>query len=219
MIVRVRGQVDAVPLDQIYRYMGLPANTEDPATAAQVQALMPTFLSQADCQACYLEVPVTIAGDSVDLGVLQTNSRHLARNLRGCDRAVLFAATLGLGVERQKRIAAVRSSVDALVLDAVGSAGIEVWCNDLCAQIAEKYPDYIPRPRFSPGYGDLPLELQRTLLRVLDTGRNIGVTLTDGLLMMPQKSVTAIMGLGASGCSRPGTDCEVCGKDDCEFKR
>jgi len=60
--------------------------------------------------------------------------------------------------------------------------------------------------RFSPGYGDLPLDYQRTLLSVLDTSRKIGVSLTDSLLMVPSKSVSAIVGVRpAQGSSRCGT--------------
>jgi cobalamin-dependent methionine synthase I len=51
------------------------------------------------------------------------------------------------------------------------------------------------RPRFSPGYGDLSLSVQSDLLNVLDARRNIGLTLSDSLMMIPQKSVTAIVGL------------------------
>ena len=49
--------------------------------------------------------------------------------------------------------------------------------------------------RYSPGYGDLPLELQREIIRVLDCGRTIGITLTESLLMQPSKSVTAVIGM------------------------
>ena len=51
------------------------------------------------------------------------------------------------------------------------------------------------RPRFSPGYGDLPLEFQRDFFRILRPQRRIGVTLTDACLMVPSKSVTALVGI------------------------
>ena len=49
--------------------------------------------------------------------------------------------------------------------------------------------------RFSPGYGDLDMAVQKDLCLVLDTGRTIGVTLTESCMMVPVKSVTAIVGL------------------------
>ncbi len=70
-------------------------------------------------------------------------------------------------------------------------------------------------PRVSPGYGDLPLELQAHILALLNADR-IGVRLTDGLMMQPEKSITAIIGIadrannGASlGCDG-GAGCRDC---------
>ena len=52
------------------------------------------------------------------------------------------------------------------------------------------------KPRFSPGYGDLSLEVQKEIFSLLDCPRKIGVSLGDSLLMTPSKSVTAIIGYG-----------------------
>ena len=73
------------------------------------------------------------------------------------------------------------------------------------------------RPRFSPGYGDFPLECQPGLFRLLGVQRNIGVTLTDSLLMLPTKSVTAVIGLcdGETPCP---TGCAACDRADCAFR-
>jgi len=75
------------------------------------------------------------------------------------------------------------------------------------------------RPRFSPGYGDLPLAIQPELFRVLEVQKNTGITLTESLLMMPTKSVTALIGVSTedSHCLIQG--CESCGKRDCSFRR
>ena len=50
-------------------------------------------------------------------------------------------------------------------------------------------------PRYSPGFGDFPLTAQREILSVLDAARAIGVSLTDTLLMVPSKSVSAVIGV------------------------
>ena len=52
------------------------------------------------------------------------------------------------------------------------------------------------KSRFSPGYGDLPIEFQRDIFSVLNLNKNIGVYLTEGMQMTPSKSVTAIIGAG-----------------------
>ena len=78
--------------------------------------------------------------------------------------------------------------------------------------------DLYLRPRFSPGYGDLKLEHQKDWFRLLDISRQIGIELTDSLLMVPTKSVTAIIGIGGdvrpSGCTGC-SGCNMHGK--CEF--
>ena len=73
-------------------------------------------------------------------------------------------------------------------------------------------------PRFSPGYGDLPLSLQRDIFRVLDCPRKIGLTLNESLLMSPSKSVTAIVGLGHPRESSCSGGCNQCSKTDCIYR-
>ena len=112
----------------------------------------------------------------------------------GCREAVLFAATVGVGLDRLiARYGAVAPS-RAVMLQAIGAERIEALCDVFCNTLAVEENRAL-RPRFSPGYGDLPLDTQREIFRVLDCQRKIGLTLNDSLLMSPTKSVTAIVGL------------------------
>ena len=74
------------------------------------------------------------------------------------------------------------------------------------------------KPRFSPGYGDLPLEMQRDIFRVLDCSRKIGLTLNESLLMSPSKSVTAIVGIGGEEYQKEKNKCGACPNLDCAFR-
>ena len=67
----------------------------------------------------------------------------------------------------------------------------------VCAALAEEFPGLALTERFSPGFGDLPLELQRQVTEALDCPRSLGITLGESLLMTPSKSVTAIIGMKA----------------------
>ena len=80
-------------------------------------------------------------------------------------------------------------------MHAIGAQQVEGGCDRLCARLAQQFPDRQLTDRFSPGYGDLTLEMQRDVMAALDCGRTIGITLTDSLLMTPSKSVTAIIGM------------------------
>ncbi len=123
-------------------------------------------------------------------------SEKLAHHLEGCHVAYLVCGTLGTGFDALLRRISVKSAADTLVLQAVGTAAIEEWMDAVEDEIRrELAPCETLVSRYSPGYGDFPLEAQRELLGLLDTPRAIGVSLTDTLLMVPSKSVSAVIGV------------------------
>ena len=92
---------------------------------------------------------------------------------------------------------AATSPAKSLMLDALGSERVEALCDLFNSEIAQTARDEgcKAHPRFSPGYGDLPLEIQRAIFAVLNPEKRIGVMLNDNLFMSPSKSVTAIIGI------------------------
>ena len=121
---------------------------------------------------------------------------NLARRmLADCRQVVLMACTLGVEFDRLMRAAQARDMARAVMLDACGSALVEAGCDATEKEIAGRMPGLYLTDRFSPGYGDLPLTVQRSLCAALDVTRRLGVSLTDTCLMNPQKTVTAIIGL------------------------
>jgi len=144
---------------------------------------------------CCREFPVTIKGDVCDFDAFSLRSQNLAANLRDCDRVIIFAATVGVGIDRLIAKYSRLSPSKALMLQAVGAERIEALCDAFCDDIAKDTKSVL-KPRFSPGYGDLPLETQREIFDVLDCSRRIGLMLNDSLLMSPTKSVTAFVGVG-----------------------
>ena len=125
------------------------------------------------------------------------DSHDLAVALRGCERVVLFAATVGHTIDRLIARYGKIAPSRALLLQAIGAERVEALCNRFCDELAKeaRARGLATRPRFSPGYGDLSLELQRELFRILDCPRRIGLSLNQSLLMSPTKSVTALVGL------------------------
>ena len=129
-----------------------------------------------------------------------------------CEEIILFAATVGLGIDRLIHRYASVSTAKALLFQAIGAERIEALCDKFCAEYESA------RRRFSPGYGDFPLSAQKEIFTLLNPSKHIGVTLTDTLLMSPTKSVTAAFGLKA--CEREqGNECAFCEKKDCAFKK
>ena len=84
---------------------------------------------------------------------------------------------------------------EAVILDGCGSALVEQGCDAAEREISSRFPELYLTDRFSPGYGDLPLSLQKDLCTALDAQRRLGIYVNESMLMTPQKSVTAIIGL------------------------
>ena len=140
---------------------------------------------------CFAELPCRVEGEKIDLQAFSLVSRDLVKNLQGCSHVVIFAATLGMGVDRLIRKYQQVSPAKAVMLHAIGTERIEGVCDEFCKYLeAEKGRC---RPRFSPGYGDVALETQRQFFDLLQCEKHLGLYLNESLLMSPSKSVTAIL--------------------------
>ncbi|MBE6995852.1 MAG: methionine synthase [Ruminococcaceae bacterium] len=115
--------------------------------------------------------------------------------LKDCTRAALLACTVGSRFDALLLAEQARDMSRAVMLDACGSALVEAGCDEAERQLAARLPGSFLTDRFSPGYGDLPLELQRDICAVLDARRRLGLHVTDSLLLNPVKSVTAVIGI------------------------
>ncbi len=187
---------------EIWRYAGYRGDPD-----AQLQTLLDTVIGQLQdklfCRVCYRVVSKL---------PFETGSKDLKKLLAGCEKIVIFAATVGLEIDRYIAKHQQLSATHALLAQAFGAERIEALCDAFCAEFAGS------TRRFSPGYGDLPLEMQRELFSLLDCGKHIGVSLTDSLLMMPTKSVTAIFGIGAQETACVNK-CDTCSNAACNYRR
>ena len=150
--------------------------------------------SQGQKKAVWSIFDLTIDCDVCDLGAMQIRSHALAAHLAGCKRVILFAATLGTSFDRELQKQARLSPARAYELQMQGLREIEEWCDLLCEKLAKEQGCTL-RGRFSPGYGDLSLEMQREIFRVLEPAKHIGLCLSDSCVMTPSKSVTAFVGV------------------------
>ena len=197
---------------EVLRYAG--AREETPEIAALLDGVLEEAGAAFCGRVCWREFPVTCCNDELDLGFARTSSTALQLHLSGCDRVLIFAATVGLEIDRLILRRGKTDPARALMLQALGTERIEALCDAFQELAAGERP---ATSRFSPGYGDLPLEFQQELFRVLDCSRTIGLSLNESLIMSPSKSVTAILGIGASRCAEH--NCARCGKTDCIYRR
>ena len=138
-----------------------------------------------------------IPPDTCIVGDLCIKSKSLYANSNGCEKMCMLAATIGIEFDRLIRRTELNNILKAAVLQACGAAIIEAYVNEINKKIVEeaKEKGFLCRVRFSPGYGDLPLSLQSNFEEILKMQRKCGISLTDTLLMIPTKSVTAFIAM------------------------
>lgn len=149
-------------------------------------------------------------GQEIWLGEMQLEGRTAQKMLAQCQQAVVLVCTLGAAFDAWEKQVRARDMALGLLLNACGSTYVEAGCNAAEAEIREKLPGKYLTDRFSPGYGDLPLSCQQTLLTWTDAMRRLGVTLTDSQLMNPMKSVTAIIGIADTPQAAKIRGCAFC---------
>lgn len=146
--------------------------------------------------------------------------KDIENHLSGCQQAVVMCATLGTEIDKLIRISQIADMARAVVLDSFASVAVEQVCAKVDELIAEKYSGMNMTFRFSPGYGDYPIEMQKEFLKMLDAPRKIGLTTNDNCLLMPSKSVTAVLGLSSEPIERKKRGCAVCNmRETCRFRR
>lgn len=200
--------------EEVAVYLGYYSAKTDKNTNKLIEECTEEFLKAADFRACFAEVDVGTNGE-IDIGGRKIICNSLKKNLSGCEKAYIFAATAGIGTHRLIERNSVISPLKGMVTDCVGSAAIEAFCNKI--NLSFDNCEYL-RPRFSPGYGDMPLECQRDIIEFLQTNKNIGMSLTESLMMVPVKSVTAVIGIGneKNKCTGPG--CMICSGINCPYR-
>lgn len=182
-----------LPVDrsEIMRYMGCFAPD------ARIDSLICDCLGECggllSYKVCFEAFPVAFSENGVAFPFGEARSMSLKKHLDGCSCAVIFAATVGIGLDRLILKYSRLSASRALCFQAIGAERIEALCDAFCAELRDKFGDV--SARFSPGYGDLPLEFQTEIFKALDCPRKIGLSLNSALLMSPSKSVTAIVGI------------------------
>ena len=120
--------------------------------------------------------------------------KDIRRHLSDCQQCILLCATLGPQADTLIRRAQVMDMAKALFLDAAASAAIEEVCDGVQIQLAQELERSLTA-RFSCGYGDFPLSVQKDFLSLLNPPADVGITVSPGGMLIPVKSVTAVIGI------------------------
>lgn len=159
--------------------------------------------------------------NTIEVDQLVFESKSLSRFLEGAQSCIIMAATLGPRIESRMNILQLTDMSKAYLFDIVClhylESCLDEWEEQMRKQFEEK--GAFLSGRFSPGYGDLKLDLQGQVLSYLDAQKRVGIELTENNLMIPQKSVTAVLGVSTEPFKRTYSRCDACLKrDNCKSR-
>lgn len=182
---------------EIYRYLRLEGSEPDEEIKGDVERNLNRLLKTAQIAKTAELRPVSREENLLRFGTFQTESRVLAENLKTSEYVVLFAITLGPSVDRLINRLTIVSKTDAFMTDACATEVLESYANSYCKEVKEAaaHYDLTTHPRFSPGFADFGLEHQWPLIRTLKADKKIHIALTEGNMLIPTKTITAVMGL------------------------
>lgn len=145
----------------------------------------------------------------IEKDAMELPGNAIKKHLAECNEAVLLAVTLGTGVERLIRTSQIRDMAEAVLLDSGASILAEQVADALDEKIRIETGLHMT-PRYSPGYGDFPIEMQRRFIKLLDTHRQIGLSVNENHILIPRKSITAIAGLADHPVKGYLATCDEC---------
>lgn len=139
-----------------------------------------------------------------------------------CDECILMSVTLGLEIEREIRKLTYTDLTKGIIIDACATTAIEEACDIVQDNIAKKLlkEDKYITYRYSPGYGDLSIEKNLDINNLLNSQKEIGLTVTDSGIMIPRKSVVALIGVSHKGIGNTKKSCKNCNnRHNCDYKK
>ena len=182
--------------EEAARYMGVKG-PQDETVRLLLDKYEPIVRIRLRPAYVYREATISISDEGVTVSGMKSilTGKDIRSHLSGCDRVILLAATVSAEADKLIRQTAVTDMAAALAVDCLCSTAVEQVCQKAEEEIFSEVDAPFRTWRYSPGYGDLPIALQRDFLLALNAQRRIGLTVTDSFLLVPSKSVTAIIGI------------------------
>lgn len=210
--------------DEILRYLGYRNQVIDENTERLMEECIGEIRSIAKVRFVYKFFEIYREDGKLFLKncVINFDSKDILRHLEKSESCAMMAVTLGSAVDSRIRYYEKVDMVKALILDSCATTAVEEVCDNVCEAIEKKTKaeGMVLTERFSPGYGDLRLDIQKDFIRVLEADKVIGLTASSNSILMPRKSVTAVVGLISPDNKTYKRGCSNCSKyEECEFRR
>lgn len=212
-------KLEPISKTETARYMGVKG-VPDFQTMEILNRLEPIVRERVRPKYVYRKTSVNFTENGLFLEGMgaSLDGEDIKKHLSGCTSAVVMAVTLSAEADKLIRQTAITDMADSLAVDCLCSSAVEQVCNNAEKEIFSTINAPYRTWRFSAGYGDFPLDIQKDLLLFLNAHRRIGLTVTENSLLIPSKSVTAIIGISENPVKRGKKGCESCRmKDSCAF--
>ena len=208
---------------EVLRYLGYSGQEIPSEINETINHYMSHITSLCRPKYTYIVSDTTVYKDYIILEgtSLKLFGNDILRHLQGAKKCVTLACTLGAEFDRELMKLQAKSMTDAVIFDAIGTAYIEGLADECEEKILAPFlaGGFFSNFRFSAGYGDLSITLQKDIITCLDAPKKIGLTVTDSGILLPQKSITAFIGVFDSPQQKPKSKCENCSKKDTCFMR
>jgi len=182
---------------------------------------MHTCLDECLDEARHLAKPKKLAIKKA-VSAFRPESPSLISCIKGATHIIVFLVTIGKKVEEKATYWMDKDEgLRGYLLDRIGSLAVESLAEQVEESLRAKYePENLSvSMRFSPGYCDWPIEEQFKISKMLDFSK-IGVILTKSCMMVPKKSISAIVAIGPKGTfSSKVSPCSICDRKDCDYRR
>ncbi len=209
---------------EVLRYLGYKGQILDEKTENLIDQSIKDIQNRAEIRSIHRIFPLAAEGKRL---LIEGTDIHLAgedirRYLKNSSHCIIIAATLGHEVDRFIRYYERLDMTKALILDAAASVTIEGIIDklnqDLKHQVALDHKALTSR--YSPGYGDFPLNIQSSILDILGAKKTIGLTTNLHNILIPRKSITAVLGIVEGGIEIDKNSCDNCNiRDNCSFSK
>lgn len=214
--------INEINRTEAFRYLGIKG-MPDNATLQLADECEKMLLAEMTPKICWTYAEISeCSNNSVKLSgyTLSLDGNDISAHLKDCSGVVLMCATLGSNVDKLLRQTQAQDMAKAVILDAMASAAIEQVCDEAEKEISARLENKHFTWRFSPGYGDFPLAVQKEFLTALNAQKVIGLCASQSGMLTPTKSVTAVIGVHEKSVQQQKHSCESCNmRDRCNYRK
>lgn len=209
--------------NEALRYMGYKGQPMDENMEKLLDVCIDEVLNVSKKSFFYkfFDIERTEEGLCLAGSTLVLRGKDIRTHLSKAEKCAVMAVTLGLEIDKRIAFYSKTDLTKGLIFDACAAAAVESLCDTVQEEIeAEaKSLGFETTTRYSPGYGDFSIGIQKEIARVLDTYGKIGLSVNENSIMIPRKSVTAFIGIQTEKCNKGMHNCKSCNNTNCMFRK